>query len=61
VVGIGVLMEDGTNVNAYPEAACKPNPRDPPVTTTTLPSSEKIFLKSLSWTSHCAMFAVKSI
>lgn len=31
-----------------PDAACSPRPLDPPVTTTTFPSSEKIFLKSLS-------------
>ena len=32
----------------YPEAAWRPNPREPPVTTTTFPSREKMFLKSLS-------------
>lgn len=31
-----------------PEAACSPRPLEPPVTTTTFPSSEKMFLKSLS-------------
>lgn len=31
-----------------PDAACSPRPLDPPVTTTTFPSSEKIFLKSFS-------------
>jgi len=33
----------------YPDAACRPRPREPPVTTATLPSSEKMFWKSLSW------------
>lgn len=31
-----------------PDAACSPRPLDPPVTTTTFPSSEKTFLKSFS-------------
>lgn len=31
-----------------PDAACSPRPLDPPVTTTTFPSSEKMFLKSFS-------------
>lgn len=31
-----------------PDAACSPRPLDPPVTTTTFLSSEKMFLKSLS-------------
>jgi hypothetical protein len=39
----------------YPDAACKPRPRDPPVTTATFPSSEKMFLKSCSATSALAV------
>lgn len=38
----------------YPDAACKPSPREPPVTTATLPSRENIFLKSWSATSASA-------
>lgn len=29
----------------YPDAACRPRPREPPVTTTTLPSREKMSVK----------------
>lgn len=36
----------------YPDAACRPSPREPPVTTATLPSREKMFLKS--WSLVCA-------
>ena len=32
----------------YPDAAWRPKPLEPPVTTTTFPSSEKRLLKSLS-------------
>jgi len=39
-------------VQTYPEAACKPRPRDPPVTTTTLPLREKILGKSCSSVSY---------
>lgn len=39
---------------AYPDAACNPRPLDPPVTTATLPSNEKMLLKSLSLTSASA-------
>ena len=35
----------GLEGRADPDAACRPRPREPPVTTTTLPSSEKMFLK----------------
>ena len=39
---------------AYPDAAWRPNPLEPPVTTATLPLREKMFLKSLSVTSASA-------
>lgn len=32
----------------YPDAACRPRPREPPVTTTTFPFNEKIEGKSVS-------------
>jgi len=32
----------------YPEAACRPSPLEPPVTTITFPFKEKILGKSLS-------------
>lgn len=38
----------------YPDAACNPNPLEPPVTTATLPSREKMDLKSSSLTSCSA-------
>jgi hypothetical protein len=44
----------------YPDAACKPRPRDPPVTTATFPSSENMFLKSCSATSDSAVDMVGS-
>lgn len=31
---------------SYPDAACSPRPRDPPVTTTTFPFKEKMLGKS---------------
>jgi hypothetical protein len=37
------------NGRPNPDAACKPNPRDPPVTTATLPSSLKMLGKSFNW------------
>lgn len=37
---------------AYPEAACKPSPREPPVTTTTFPLREKMLGKSWSSVSY---------
>jgi hypothetical protein len=38
----------------YPEAACSPKPRDPPVTTATFPSREKMSEKLLSLTCSSA-------
>lgn len=38
----------------YPEAACRPSPLDPPVTTATFPLREKMLLKSFSLTSASA-------
>jgi hypothetical protein len=38
----------------YPLAAWRPRPLDPPVTTATFPSSEKMLPKSSSWTSSLA-------
>lgn len=38
----------------YPEAACSPRPREPPVTTATFPSTEKISEKLLSLTCSSA-------
>jgi len=38
----------------YPDAAWRPNPLEPPVTTATLPSSEKMLLKLSSLTSASA-------
>ena len=35
---------------AYLEAACNPNPREPPVTTATFPSREKMVEKLVNWT-----------
>ena len=45
--------------NACPDAACRPRPREPPVTTTTFPSREKMDPKSLS--SVCALAAILSM
>ena len=45
-----VLKAHDIRENVYPEAACNPSPREPPVTTATLPSREKMFSKSLSLT-----------
>lgn len=42
----------------YPLAACRPNPLDPPVTTATLPSSEKMDWKLSSWTCSAADMVV---
>ena len=58
----GSLMSTGSGTvgkrkgrdDVYPDAACKPSPREPPVTTATLPWSEKMELKSSSWTSASA-------
>ena len=44
--------------SAYPDAACRPRPLDPPVTTTTLPLREKILGKSLSSVSYLDILAV---
>lgn len=41
-------------MSLYPLAACRPRPLDPPVTTATFPSSEKMLPKSSSWTSSLA-------
>lgn len=41
-------------METYPDAACSPNPLDPPVMTATLPSRENMFLKSWSLTSASA-------
>jgi hypothetical protein len=38
----------------YPDAAWSPRPREPPVTTATLPLRLKMFAKSWSWTSASA-------
>lgn len=40
--------------STYPEAACNPNPRDPPVTTATFPSREKMLEKLDNWTCSVA-------
>ena len=50
MAGRSALWSEGEGQVSYPEAACKPSPREPPVTTATLPSREKMFLKSLSST-----------
>ena len=42
---------------AYPEAACRPKPRDPPVTTTTFPLREKMLGKSWSSVSYFDILA----
>lgn len=42
----------------YPEAACSPRPREPPVTTITLPFKEKMLGKS--WRSVSELDIVKS-
>lgn len=42
----------------YPDAAWRPRPLEPPVTTATLPSREKMFLKSLSCTWASASDAI---
>lgn len=47
-LGIGEYVGEGS----YPDAACKPSPRDPPVTTTTFPFKEKILGKSLRSVSY---------
>jgi hypothetical protein len=44
----------------YPDAACSPSPRDPPVTTATLPLRLKMFAKSCSWTSDSAVMVACS-
>lgn len=44
-------MMDG---DTHPLAACNPNPLEPPVTTATLPSSEKMVSKLFSWTCSAA-------
>lgn len=41
----------------YPDAAWRPRPLEPPVTTTTFPFKEKIFGKSLSSVSYLDIFA----
>ena len=46
---------------AYPDAALRPSPRLPPVTTATLPSREKMFSKSSSWTSCLALPIVAKV
>lgn len=40
--------ERGNEGREYPDAAWRPRPRLPPVTTTTFPFKEKMFGKSLS-------------
>lgn len=45
----GVLCEHGKLERTYADAACRPRPRDPPVTTATLPLREKSEGKSASW------------
>jgi hypothetical protein len=40
-------VEGGIGIT-YPDAACRPRPREPPVTTTTFPLREKMEGKSLS-------------
>lgn len=49
---IAIGMEEGGG--SYPDAACRPSPREPPVTTATLPLREKREEKSLSLTSASA-------
>lgn len=47
---------------AYPLAACSPKPLEPPVTTATLPSREKMDWKLSSWTCSAAdMFAMMGL
>jgi hypothetical protein len=43
---------------SYPDAAWSPRPRDPPLTTATLPLRLKMLLKSCSWTSDSAELMV---
>ena len=50
VGGIGEL--NGYRSRAHPDAACRPNPREPPVTTTTFPLREKMLGKSWSSVSY---------
>ena len=47
--------DDGEMGIFYPDAAWSPRPREPPDTTATFPSREKMFLKSWSWTSASAI------
>jgi hypothetical protein len=52
---LDVVVEwDGLEWEIYPDAAWSPRPRDPPVTTATLPLRLKMFAKSWSWTSDSA-------
>lgn len=44
--------------STYPEAACNPKPREPPVTTITLPFKEKMLGKS--WSSVSELDILKS-
>jgi hypothetical protein len=44
----------GVGMVTYPDAAWSPRPREPPVTTATLPLRLKMFAKSWSWTSASA-------
>jgi hypothetical protein len=45
-IGACVVWKGLGRGRKYPDAACKPSPREPPVTTATFPSSENMFLKS---------------
>jgi FAD/FMN-containing dehydrogenase len=49
MVSLGWLMWE-----CYPDAACSPRPREPPLTTATLPFKLKMLVKSCSWTSCSA-------
>ena len=47
-MGLERRVGDWSREGAHPDAACRPSPREPPVTTATLPSSEKMCSKSAS-------------